>query len=234
MAENKLMSFAAAQERETMLVNIEQKENFTTEFRSYEDDAWYTVMVMMDDNGTLRVRFEKSINEEDQMFEPSFFGSMEDLLDFEKRFRPLSIQVQDDECDMLVPDVKVCACQHFGPDELRFYDAVIDSVEKNKHSRKKNAECLCNFKLSWLNGPKVGKSTAAKIGDICIIQPILQLDPVVATFLEIARWRLESQSEQEMLETENHKEHSNANRRGKQSVVRACACSPEVFVILFL
>ncbi|MCI13283.1 hypothetical protein A2U01_0034400, partial [Trifolium medium] len=95
---------------ETRLVDLEQKENFTTEFRSYEDDAWYTVMVMMDDDGTLRVRFEKSINEVDQLFEPSFFGSMEDLQDFEKRFRPLSVQVQDDKCDKLVPDVKVCAC----------------------------------------------------------------------------------------------------------------------------
>jgi hypothetical protein len=128
MAENKLASSSAAQEHETRLVDLEQKENFSTEFRSFEDDAWYTVMVMMDDDGTLRVRFEKSTNEVDQLFEPSFFGSLEDLEDFEKRFRPLSVQVQDNECDNIVQDVKVCACRHFGPNDILYYDAIVHSV----------------------------------------------------------------------------------------------------------
>jgi hypothetical protein len=85
-------------------------------------------------------------------------------------------------------------------------------VEKHKHSRKENAECLCTFILSWLHGPNKGELTTAEIGDICIIQPILELDPAVATFLEIARTRIESQSGQEMvaychkrIEAENHK-----------------------------
>jgi hypothetical protein len=128
MAENKLASSSAAQEHETRLVDLEQKENFSTEFRSFEDDAWYTVMVMMDDDGTLRVRFEKSTDEVDQLFEPSFFGSLEDLEEFEKRFRSLSIQVQDNECDKIVQDVKVCACRHSGHDDILYYDAVVHSV----------------------------------------------------------------------------------------------------------
>ncbi|GAU19579.1 hypothetical protein TSUD_303920 [Trifolium subterraneum] len=114
--------------KEMRLFDPEQKENFTTEFRNYEDDAWYTVMVTIEDNATLRVRFEKFTDDVDQLFEPSFFGSLEDLHDFEKRFRPLSVQVQDYECGMLVPDVKVCASRHFDTDDLRFYDAVVDSV----------------------------------------------------------------------------------------------------------
>jgi hypothetical protein len=128
MAENKLASSSAAQEHETRLVDLEQKENFSTEFRSFEDDAWYSVMVMMDDDGTLRVRFEKSTDEVDQLFELSFFGSLEDLEEFEKRFRSLSIQVQDNECDKIVQDVKVCACRHSGHDDILYYDAVVHSV----------------------------------------------------------------------------------------------------------
>jgi hypothetical protein len=85
-------------------------------------------MVTIEDEAKLRVKFEKFTDDVDQVYEPSRFGSLEDLLDFEKRFRPLSIQVQDHECDRLVQDVKVCASRNFGPDDLRFYDAVVDSV----------------------------------------------------------------------------------------------------------
>ncbi|PNY07132.1 hypothetical protein L195_g003617 [Trifolium pratense] len=230
--------------KEMRLYDSDQKESFTTEFRNFDDDAWYTVMVTIEDNAILRVKFEKFTDDVDQLFEPSFLSSLEDLHDFEKRFRPLSLQVQDDECGMLVQDVMVCASRRFGPDDLRFYDAVVDSVEKRKHSRKKDAECLCTFVLSWLHGPNNGELTAAEIGDICIIQPILELDPAVATFLEIARTRIESQSGQEIvpychkgIEAENHKGiakkkmgyfermQCSPNRRAKRSVVRA---SPEV------
>jgi hypothetical protein len=74
-------------------------------------------------------------------------------------------------------------------------------VDERKHSRKKDAECLClcTFILSWLHGPNEGKLTAAEIGDICIVQPIKEHDPAVALFLEITRRRLESQSGQELV-----------------------------------
>jgi hypothetical protein len=45
------------------------------------------VMVTIEDNTKLRVRVEKVTDDVDQFFEPSFFGSLEDLDDFEKRFR---------------------------------------------------------------------------------------------------------------------------------------------------
>ncbi|GAU29926.1 hypothetical protein TSUD_148350 [Trifolium subterraneum] len=48
-----------------------------------------------------------------------------------------------------------------------------------------------------LHGPNVGQLTAAEI--ICIVQPILENDPVVASFLEIARWRIDLQSGQQMV-----------------------------------
>jgi hypothetical protein len=56
---------------------------------------------------------------------------LEDIHEFEKPFRPLSVQVQDNECGKLVSDHKGCASRHFGPDDLRFYDADVDSVKSS-------------------------------------------------------------------------------------------------------
>jgi siroheme synthase (precorrin-2 oxidase/ferrochelatase) len=42
-------------------------ENFTTEFRNYEDDAWYIVMVTIEDN-TLRVRIKKITDDRRPIF----------------------------------------------------------------------------------------------------------------------------------------------------------------------
>jgi hypothetical protein len=55
-------------------------------------------MVTIEDDTTLRARLKKTTDDVDQLFQPSFFGSLEDLHDFEKRFRPLFVQVQDHEC----------------------------------------------------------------------------------------------------------------------------------------
>jgi hypothetical protein len=85
-------------------------------------------MVTLEDVTTLRPRLKKITDDVDQLFQPSFFGSLEDLHEFEKRFRPLTVQVQDHECGKPVSDVKGCASRHFGPDDLRFYDVVVDSV----------------------------------------------------------------------------------------------------------
>jgi len=86
-------------------------------------------------------------------------------------------------------------------------------VKERKHSRKKDAECLCAFILSWSHGPNVGKLTSAEICNICLVQPVLEYDPAVASFLEITRRRIESQSGQEMvvycntgIEAKNHSE----------------------------
>ncbi|XP_073224603.1 uncharacterized protein [Cicer arietinum] len=201
---------------ETSSIILEQKKSYTTEFRNFDDDAWYTVMVTMEGKQTLRIKYEKFSDEEDQLFEPSFFESLEALHEFEKRFRPLSVQVQDYECRKLVHGVK---------------------VQERKHSRKKDAECLCTFILDWLHGPNAGNLTAAEVGDICIVQPVIQLDPTVASFLEIARRVIESKSGQEMgayylkdLETSERRSFFERMQKGKQRVKRSAlgAYSPEV------
>jgi hypothetical protein len=71
--------------------------------------------------------------------------------------------------------------------------------------------------LSWLHGPNVGELTGAKIGDICMIQSTIELNSVVASFLEIARWRIDSQSGQETAaycHNENEIENENNSSEG--------------------
>lgn len=104
------------------------KQSYVTEFRNYEDGAWYTVTVTLQEKETLRVGYEEFTDGDDNLFEQSSFDSLEKLHEFEKRFRPLSIQAQDHECHKLVHGVRVCASLHFNSDDLRFYDAVVDRV----------------------------------------------------------------------------------------------------------
>jgi len=115
---------------EMQLIIHEQKENYVTEFRNYVDDAWYTVSVTFEGNESLRVKYEEKTDEIDNLFEPGFFNSMEELQDFETRFRPISVQVQDHECRTIVPGVRVCASKEFGPHDLRFYDAHVVKVRR--------------------------------------------------------------------------------------------------------
>ncbi|XP_024635164.1 uncharacterized protein [Medicago truncatula] len=181
-----VLSLSASQQTENMtpsneemqLIVHEQKENYVTEFRNFLDDAWYTVSVTFEGNESLRVKYEKNTDEIDNLFEPGFFNSMEDLQEFETRFRPLSVQVQDHQCRELVPGVRVCASHEFGPDDLRFYDAHV-------------------------------------------VEPVLEYDPAVASFLEITRRRIESQSGQEMvvycntgIEAKNHTEIKTKSKMG--------------------
>jgi len=115
-------------------------------------------------------------------------------------------------------------------------------VKEHRHSR--NAECLCTFRLSWLHGPYDGKETSAKICNICIVQPVLDYDPAVASFLEITRRRIESQSGQEMvvycntgIEAKNHTEIKTKSKMGyferMQKVGNVCIIMfPEYFPLV--
>lgn len=103
-------------------------------------------------------------------------------------------------------------------------------MEERPHSRKKNEECHCKFILSWLHGPNGGYMTEAEIGDICTVQPIVELDPAVASFLEIAKRRIESKSGQEMVTCSNggietKKRPSLFERMQKVSIVCISLCS---------
>lgn len=101
--------------------------NYSTEFRTYEDDAWYTVYVLFDGD-TLRVKYLDFSPENDVVFHSSNFQNWTDLEAFKQRFRPLSKQLQDEECGLLNHGTRVCASHVFNQEDIRFYDAVVDGV----------------------------------------------------------------------------------------------------------
>ncbi|WVZ03629.1 hypothetical protein V8G54_024435 [Vigna mungo] len=162
---------------------MEKENDYTMEFRSYRDDAWYTARISFEGE-MLRVWCFDFPGECYDAFEASQFGECEHLHDFQHRFRPLSKQLQDSECGSVAPGTRVCACQRFGDGDIRFYDAVVDGVKRSKHSlTAKEKSCVCTFILFWLNGPKEGNLTATTIEDICIIQSEGELDPHQRGFL---------------------------------------------------
>ncbi|KAK7260710.1 hypothetical protein RIF29_26980 [Crotalaria pallida] len=172
-------------------LSIVPSPDYTVEFRAYKDDAWYTVTVLLVGE-TLNIKYLNFSDDHDDLYKPTDFKTLEERNEFKARFRPLSKQVQDNECRQLVKGVKVCACHSFGDDDVRFYDAFVDEVQENEHTTKADEEvCLCTFILFWLHGPNAGNLTASKIEDICIVQTATYSDPAVASFLKMAREKTE-------------------------------------------
>ncbi|KAK7304862.1 hypothetical protein VNO77_42754 [Canavalia gladiata] len=164
--------------------------SYTTEFRTFNDDAWYSVCVLLEGEA-LRIKYFDFSDEDDNVFEPSDFRDSEQLEDFKRRFRPISKQLQDSECHLLAEGTTVCACHYFRDDDIRFYDAIVDGVQEAVHSwTRKEEQCSCTFILCWLHGPNASNLTTAKIESICIVQPSLELDPAVTLFLEMAREKI--------------------------------------------
>lgn len=92
----------------------------------------------------------------------------------------------------------------------------------------------------------VGEFTDAEICNICLVQPVLEYDPAVASFLEITRRRIESQSGQEMvvycntgIEAKNHTEIKTKSKMGyferMQKVSSVCIfIFPEYFPLVYM
>lgn len=65
-------------------------------------------------------------------------------------------------------------------------------MQEKEHSFREGEEvCLCTFSLLWLHGAAAGTCTNNAIADICKIQTTSELDPVVTSFLKMARDRTE-------------------------------------------
>ncbi|CAJ1964731.1 unnamed protein product [Sphenostylis stenocarpa] len=199
--------------------------SYMMEFRAYKDDAWYTVCVLFAGD-TLTVKYFNFSDENDEAFRPSQFRDWKELEDFKHRFRPLSKQLQDDDCHSLSPGTRVCACHSFGSDDVRFYDAVVDGVQESKHSWKTGEEeCLCTFVLFWLHGPNARNLTTTSIESICVVQLGWELDSAVASFLEMAREKVELFSSSSVLVPTGVSSSEMEAQCAKQSIVNVC--SPE-------
>ncbi|ESQ54770.1 hypothetical protein EUTSA_v10027138mg [Eutrema salsugineum] len=161
------------------------------EFRSPEDEAWYGVSVweMCD---SLVVSFNGFPGEYDEVYPPDDFKNSDEIKEFEERFRATSVQMQDHECSTVSEGTKVCATCPSVTGEVKFYDAIVVKVEREKHGRDEegNELCGCNFRLYWNQGPFVNQVTSAKVGDICLKQEDNRMNPKVVSFLKEARRKL--------------------------------------------
>ncbi|KAK6919206.1 SAWADEE domain [Dillenia turbinata] len=177
------------------------------DFRACQDDAWYAVCLSLlqikregegkgDGDTILNVAYTDLEGGDfpDERFSASQFSSLEDLVVFASRFRPTSTQLQDDQCSNLTRGMLVSACHPFEPDQLLFYDALVESVEYKEHrfhAETGEEECCCTFLLLWQHGPLQGTLSHRRVADICLLKPASQFPPALASFLSTARRHLQ-------------------------------------------
>ncbi|KAI5340050.1 hypothetical protein L3X38_019324 [Prunus dulcis] len=163
------------------------------EFRSQMDDAWYDARIVMDGYDCLRVKFIGFPDDHDEVFDANNLTSFKDIAEFRRRFRPVSVQVQDNECSQVAKGTLVCVAHAICPDDRRFYDAVVYKVLHEEHRFVKGEEeCSCSFILFWRHGPKAGCLTVQDLENICRVQPRRsKMNPLLTSFLETAREKIE-------------------------------------------
>ncbi|KAK1569044.1 hypothetical protein Q3G72_031979 [Acer saccharum] len=152
--------------------NSDDDDEEELEFRSYVDDAWYSVRVAFDGRagGKLIVRYCNFPDDNDNVYEAGKFFTFEELDDFASRFRPVSVQLQDSECrDVVAGGLLVCASHAFTDNDVLFYDAVVEQ-----------------------HGPNANLLTEKKIESICIVQSIQNLNPNLDSFIKMAKEKIKS------------------------------------------
>lgn len=106
-----------------------ESEDYDLEYRASEDDAWYSVCVVFDGNAEkLTVKFCSSPEEYKVVFNADEFATAAEVDELTRRFRPVSLPLEDHECGKLSIRTTVCAAHAVADDDLRFYDAVIEAV----------------------------------------------------------------------------------------------------------
>ncbi|GLT73827.1 hypothetical protein SLA2020_456600 [Shorea laevis] len=164
--------------------------DYDAEFRSHVDDAWYSVSLLAEGN-KLRVRFLNFPDSHDAVYDALELNNEASLKDLKGRIRKLSAQLQDGECSNVLPGTLVCASHSFGPNDVRFYDAVVEGVQQKTHSfAKGEEECLCNFLLCWQHGPNAGKLSMKSIENICVVQSSAEIEPSFTAFVKMVNQKM--------------------------------------------
>lgn len=102
---------------------------YDLEYRANEDDAWYSVCAALDAAAeTLTVKYHCSPEAYEVVFSAGNFRTEEQVAELVGRFRPVSKQLQDDQCLKILIGTTVCAAHGTNDDDLRFYDAVVEAV----------------------------------------------------------------------------------------------------------
>ncbi|KAG8365743.1 hypothetical protein BUALT_Bualt17G0003600 [Buddleja alternifolia] len=167
---------------------------YDLEYRAKEDDAWYSVYVVLDAAAqTMRVKYMCYPKVYEDVFSAGGLETEAQLAQLVRRFRPVSRQLQDHQCRQLAVGTTVCAAHATADNDLRFYDAVVEAVNRQAHSFPDGEEeCLCTFLLSWEHGPGCGTLTFVNIGSICIVEPVFEVDHRISAFAILAKEKITS------------------------------------------
>ncbi|KAL8495014.1 hypothetical protein ACS0TY_019245 [Phlomoides rotata] len=126
---------------------------YDLEYRAYEDDAWYDIYVVLDATvEKLMVKYWSSSEEYEIVFTVAEFATEAQVDDLARRFRPVSVKLENNEGGMLSIGTAVCAAHAIGDDLYRFYDAVIEVVKISGDGRCNvtNGHCSDNVE-TWLS-----------------------------------------------------------------------------------
>ncbi|XP_052157348.1 uncharacterized protein LOC127775075 [Oryza glaberrima] len=157
------------------------------EFRSPADGAWYEARVTVQ-GGALRVMYELFTEEQDEWYDPRAAAAAPlDAAALRARFRAPSTPLDDARCRDLRPGDPLCvACALAGGVELKFFDAVLESVSPAAHETVDGEErCACRFSVRWAEGPLAGAMAEVGVEQVCCVRSTTPVrDPVLAEFLD--------------------------------------------------
>ncbi|KAI3897979.1 hypothetical protein MKW92_038430 [Papaver armeniacum] len=158
-------------------------QNPVLDFRSVQDDAWYTIENQFMDFPD---------KDDDEVFHVGDFKTGKELDELFNRFRPACVQLQDKECYDMRRESYVCALREEGEEEQKFYGIHLILYERELHTRKGGEEsCSCIYVVGWLEGP--GRNCTEQMGlrRICKLQLASPLfDPALASFVKMKRAQL--------------------------------------------
>lgn len=101
------------------------------EYRAKSDGSWYSVRLALQE-GSLRVMYEEFLEATDEWYDPPAAGgdlaSPRDVAALRARFRAVSTALEGARCRDLRPGARLCVGCDIVVGELKFYDAVLDSV----------------------------------------------------------------------------------------------------------
>ncbi|XP_062179358.1 uncharacterized protein LOC133883961 [Phragmites australis] len=154
------------------------------DFRAPADGAWYGARVAVQ-RGALRVMYEEFPEEQDDWYDPACLASERDVAALRARFRALSPPLDDARCRDLRAGAPLCVSCALDGGELKFYDAVLESVSPAAHETVDGEErCPCRFAVWWTEGPRTGSREEIGVERVCCVQSSSVQDPVLTEFFD--------------------------------------------------
>jgi SAWADEE domain len=100
------------------------------DFRSPDDDAWYSVRLLKVKEGVLRVMYVNFPEDSDEWFYVDQFKNAAQIEELFGRFRRPAEQLQDSQCREVTPGMVVVASHTPSNREIMFFDATVNSVSR--------------------------------------------------------------------------------------------------------